>query len=116
MLKNKGFTYISVLVVFLLLTGTTYNLFYIIKNFKEQGKILDRNIEIFYNCNSLSKDSFPQREDYWEIIKNEILYVVERETEEDLVKTKVSAYQENILKKRISRYKYYSPEVLDEGI
>ena len=116
MLKNKGFTYISVLIVFLLLVGTTYNLFFLIKNFIGQEKILDKNIEIFYNCNSLSKDTFSREEPYREFIKDGVLYIVEREKEEYLLKTTVSAYQEDSLKKKIYRYEYYPQEVLDESI
>lgn len=115
MLKNKGFTFVSVLVVFLLLAGTTHNLFFVIKNFKEQENILDENVEIFYNCNFLSKDSFFVEENYTQINKNGILYIVEKTNEdENLLKTTVSAYLDNILKKKICRYKYCSPEVLDE--
>lgn len=116
MLKNRGFTFISVLIIFFLLAGTTWNLFFVIKNFKEQEKILEENVEIFYRCNFLSKESFFQEENYKEIYVDDVLYIVEKNEEELLVKTTVSAYQGRDLRKKIFRYKYLYPGGPNEEI
>ncbi len=116
MLDKKGFTYISVLLIFLLMAGTTGTLFFGIKNLKEQEKIIDKKIEVFNNSQRLSEEGIYQSESFRNIYKDQVLYVISKEKNDNLIEIKVSAFEDGLLIDEVSKYKYLNPEVLDENI
>lgn len=110
MSENKGYTYVSVLVVFLLLAGTTWNLFFIIKNFKEQNIILEKNIEITNRCISLSKEYLYREENYTSFYTDSIQYIIWHEKNGSLKKVSVWAYKDGTLKEKVINFKYIQLE------
>lgn len=104
----------SVLVVFLLLIGTTWNLYFFISNYKNQREIFDRNTEIFNNCLLISKENCFKYDSLGSIYINDVLYTISKDEHDSLLKVTVSAYENTILKEKISRYKYVNQGVLDE--
>lgn len=114
MFENKGYTYVSVLVIFLLLSGTTWNMFFLIKNFKEQNKVMESNSEITKNCISLSKEYVYKEENNSSFYEDNILYIIRKESYESLAKVTVSAYKDSIMREKVINYKYLQMEVENE--
>jgi len=112
--KNKGYTYVSVLIIFLLLSGTTFNLFFLITNFKEQSKVLQRNTEITNQCISLCREYVYKEDNYKSFYKGDVLYTIWKENNESLLKITVSAYKKSILRERVVNYKYIQVEAGSE--
>jgi hypothetical protein len=95
-LNKKGATYISLLVIFFMLSGTVWNLFYFIKNYNDQRKILAENEDIFYFSNYFGKESIFREDFFREEIINDVVYKIWRNEEGSLVKTIVHAEKAGI--------------------
>ena len=117
MLNKKGFTYISLLILFFMLSGTIWNMFYFIKNYNDQRKILAENQDIFYFSNYFSKESLFREELFREEIINDVVYKIWRDKEGSLVKTIVHAEKAGITAMRTERHKFFQEkEDMDDDL
>ncbi len=79
-----------------MLSGTVWNLFYFIKNYNDQRKILAENEDIFYFSNYFGKESIFREDFFREEIINDVVYKIWRNEEGSLVKTIVHAEKAGI--------------------